>query len=186
MDDITTISRLHKILDLLEHFCERKERKISITKVASIMNLSIAELDALLEIILRCQSIFEASLQNQKFYRVWNNGNYYLSTKNVNTNTSCMEICLSTTHLQLLNDIIYYFNHINKGIGFDIRFPSTNLLKKIKSFKKIHPHFFEYRGNGLLYPSEFALKVGEIVKNYHRLNKPISTISCENCIITIT
>ncbi|GAH31740.1 unnamed protein product, partial [marine sediment metagenome] len=47
------------------------------------------------------------------------------------------------------------------------------------------PHFFEHRGNGLIYPSKLAVEAGKLIQSYNRSKKSISKLQIEDFIIQI-
>jgi hypothetical protein len=180
-----TILQLYKVLNLLEQFCERKNQSINISKLAVAMNLSLKEVDSLMRLVFRFQSIFKNFSQDQTLCKIWKEGKCYITLSNKNINSFNGEIRMTKKNLQILGDIIYYFCYINIGQGFSIKFTSTDLIKKVKTLKKNHPYFFEYRGDGLVYPSKLAIKLGRLLETYNRTNRSISTISCDNYIINV-
>ncbi len=185
MEANASMLQLYKILDLLEQFCRKKNQNISLIKLANALNLSSGELDLLIEVIFRFQSIFKNFPQKQILSKIWRKGECYLTLTNKNGNSFSTEIRVTKEDLHLLSDVAYYFCHVNIGQGFSIKFVPTDLLKKIKLLQKKHPYFFEYRGNGLVYPSELALKLGKILETYNRANRSIITVSCGEYIVKI-
>ncbi|GAH75668.1 unnamed protein product, partial [marine sediment metagenome] len=95
------------------------------------------------------------------------------------------EIEIEQGQVRVLNDIVYYFLHVKIGKGFDINQNSTELSKKVKELKRAHPYFFEYRGNGLIYPSKLAIETGKAISFYNRSKKLITKLEVEDYLIQI-
>lgn len=52
------------------------------------------------------------------------------------------EIEIYKDHVEILNDIVYYFQHIKIGKGSDIKTNRAELSKKAKLLNRLHPLFF--------------------------------------------
>jgi len=120
----------------------------------------------------------------------WRNDKYYLMLKPKSEVSSqdlsdLKEIEINQTQMNLLSDVIYYFQHIKIGKGFNIKGNKTELSKKVKQLNRSHPYFFEYRGNGLIYPSKLAVEAGKLIQSYNRSKKTISKLQIEDLIIKI-
>jgi hypothetical protein len=185
MENKTTILRLQTLIKLLEHYSQKNHLTLNLIKLTEMMNISQDELDILLEIVFQFQAIFKNGLQTKSLHKVRKNNMCYLSLSDCQSSVLNTGIELSKIQCNLLSDMIFEFQYISKGKGFDIRYPSTELIKNIKELKNLHPYFFEYRGNGLVYPTELALKIGKQLEIYNRTNKSVSKITCENYTITI-
>ena len=88
-------------------------------------------------------------------------------------------IKLNHEHIQLLNDIIYYFNHIKIGKAFNSNTHNSALTQKVKKLRKLHPYFFENRGNGTIYPSKLASQLGKTLSLYKKVNRKIQNFEIE-------
>jgi hypothetical protein len=95
------------------------------------------------------------------------------------------EVEINQTQMNLLSDVIYYFQHVKIGKGFNVNRNTTELSKKVKQFNRSHPFFFEHRGNGLIYPSKLAVEAGMLIQSYNRSKKTISKMQIEDFIIQI-
>jgi hypothetical protein len=95
------------------------------------------------------------------------------------------EVEINQTQMNLLSDVIYYFQHVKIGKGFNVNRNTTELSKKVKQFNRSHPFFFEHRGNGLIYPSKLAVEAGMLIQSYNRSKKIISKMQIEDFIIQI-
>ena len=65
---------------------------------------------------------------------------------------------------------------MKRGKGFDVHTNGTDLLKNVKELCDFYPYCFQEQKNGLIYPSEFGLKLGEIILSYKKSNKKIEKI----------
>ena len=112
----------------------------------------------------------------------------YLVTEKVQRlSTVPSKIRMPQSHINQFNDIIYCFKHVKRGKGFDVRTNGTDLLNNVKELCDYYPYCFQEQKNGLIYPSEFGLKLGEIILSYKKSNKKIEKIDIENTqIIVIT
>jgi len=95
------------------------------------------------------------------------------------------EVEINQTQMNLLSDVIYYFQHVKIGKGFNVNRNTTELSKKVKQFNRSHPFFFEHRGNGLIYPSKLAVEAGMLIQSYNRSKRIISKMQIEDFIIQI-
>jgi len=184
MSKSLSIQHLLTVLALLEDFQSYNNSLFNLTRLFEIFHLSNEDLEKALEIILRFQTFF--SKLNNKFtiVRIWNNNQIYLklvpkSEKSTNDSQYQKIIELSTQHSQLLNDIIYIFNYVNIGKGFNLKVNSSELIKKVKELKRNHPYFFEYRGNGNIYPTKLASQLGNMIRKYERGNRKIQDIKID-------
>ena len=95
------------------------------------------------------------------------------------------EIEINQEQVKVLNDVVYYFQHVKIGVGFDIKQTNTELSRKIKDLRRAHPYFFEYRGTGLIYPSKLALKAGKLISFHNKSKKLITKLEIEDYFIQI-
>ena len=97
-----------------------------------------------------------------------------------------IEIEINKEQVKVLSDIVYYFQHIKIGCGFDNKLSTTKLSNKVRELKRFHPYFFEYRGNGLIYPSKLAIETGKVISFYNKGKKLITKLEVEEYLIQIT
>jgi hypothetical protein len=180
MDSGIALHYLKKVLTALERLSSSAHSYLNLNKLAIALSLSPVEMGELVEFILQLQKFFSAIPPRMRLSKVRKNNAWYLTFNPQTESLDCTELQLSIADCNALNDLIHYFKHVSKGKGFDIRFPSTNFLLKIKKLKKVHPYFFESRGNGLFYPTSLALSLGDVLERYNRTNRTVSTIFCEN------
>lgn len=185
------IKQLHQVLSALEKFQTRKNSMFSLDKLATYLNLAGRELDEILELVFRFQMLFNSTLEDYFLFKKWKNNKNYLvlkpksDVKNPITNEP-KEIEIDQGQVRILNDIVYYFLHVKIGKGFNIKQNSTELSKKVKELKRFHPYFFEYRGNGLIYPSKLAIETGKVISFYNKSKKLITQFEVEDYLIQIT
>lgn len=174
--------KLHKILNILEQFTEHPNSNFNFSKLEEVLGLLPKEGEELLNLIFQFQDLFHSKLKGYILYKKRKNTNLYLTLKaksqvkdgdKLDTN----EINITKAESNLLSDIIYYFQHIKIGKGFDVSYNNSELIQKVKSLKGTHPYFFEHRGNGLIYPTKLAVDLGVQILSYQRGNKPIRELN---------
>ena len=94
------------------------------------------------------------------------------------------KIRITKGECNLLSDIIYLFKFVKKGKGFDVDTNGTDLLSNIKELCDYYPFLFQ-RQNGFLYPSEFGLKLGELLLSYKKSNKTIDMLQVADCEVRV-
>lgn len=182
--------QLHQVISALEKFQTRKNSLFSLEKLATYLNLSDRELDEILELVFRFQMLFNSAFEDYILFKKWKNNKNYLvlklksEVKNPITNEP-KEIEIDQEQVRVLNDIVYYFLHVKIGKGFDIKQNNTELSKKVRELKRFHPYFFEYRGNGLIYPSKLAVETGKLISFYNKSKKLITKLEVEDFLIQI-
>jgi hypothetical protein len=186
----TKFKQLHQIVSALEKFQTRKNSLFSLDKLANYLNLSERDLEEVLELVFRFQNLFNSVISNFVLRKKWRDDKYYLILKPKSEVSSqdlsdLKEVEINQTQVNLLSDVVYYFQHVKIGKGFNVNRNTTELSKKVKQFNRTHPFFFEHRGNGLIYPSKLAVEAGMIIQSYHRSKKTISRLQIEDFIIQI-
>jgi len=182
--------QLHQIVTALERFQTQKNSLFSLDKLANYLNLSERELEEMLGLVFRFQNLFKSVISDFILCKKWKNDKYYLILKPKSEVSSqdlsdLKEVEITQTHVNLLSDVIYYFQHIKIGKGFNVIRNKTDLSKKVKQLNRLHPYFFEHRGNGLIYPSKLAVETGRLIQSYNRSKKTISKLQIEDFIIQI-
>ena len=186
----TKFKQLHQIVSALEKFQTRKNSLFNLDKLANYLNLSERDLEEVLELVFRFQNLFNSVISNFVLRKKWRDDKYYLILKPKSEVSSqdlsdLKEVEINQTQVNLLSDVVYYFQHVKIGKGFNVNRNTTELSKKVKQFNRTHPFFFEHRGNGLIYPSKLAVEAGMIIQSYHRSKKTISRLQIEDFIIQI-
>jgi len=184
------IKQLYQVISALEKFQTRENSMFSLDKLATYLNLSNKELDEILELVFRFQMLFNSAFEDYILFKKWKNNKNYLvlkrksEVKNPITN-ELKEIEIDREQARVLNDIVYYFLHVKIGKGFVIKQNNTELSKKVRKLKQSHPYFFEYRGNGLIYPSKLAVETGKVISFYNKSKKLITKLEIEDYLIQI-
>ena len=184
------IKQLHKIISALEQFQTRKDKLFSLDKLANYLNLSERDLEEVLELVFRFQFLFSSIFEGLILVKKWKNEKTYLILKSKSEvkNIDLMEpkeIEISKDQAEILNDIVYYFQHVKIGKGFDVKSNGAELSKKVKQLNRSHPYFFGHRGNGLLYLSKLAVEAGNLIRSYNKSKKSVSKLEIEEFIIQI-
>lgn len=184
------MNQLGKIISALEQFQSRKNSLFSLDKLASYLNLSEREMEEVLKLVFRFQALFSSMFEGYILVKKWKNEKTYLTlkpktdVKNVGV-LYPKEIEISKEQAELLNDVIYYFQHVKIGRGFNVKSNGTELSKKVKRFNRSHPYFFEHRGNGLIYPSKLAVEAGNLIRIYNKNKKTLTKLEIEEYFIQI-
>lgn len=190
MTQSAKIKQLNQILSALEKFQVRKNSLFSLDKLAEYLKLSASELEDVLKLIFRFQQLFSSSFEDFVLCKKWRNNKTYLilKPKSEVKNISFLEpkeIETARDQVKLLSDIVYYFQRVKIGKGFDLKRNGTELSKKVKELKKSHPYFFESKGNGLVYPSKLAVDAGNLILSYDKSKKSFSQLNIGDYIIKI-
>ena len=184
------IKQLHKIISALEKFQAKKSGKINLDKLATFLHLAEEELNEILELVFRFQKLFSSVLEGYHLFKKWKNNKTYL-VLNLKSDAKSLitdepkEIEINQEQVRVLNDVVYYFQHVKIGVGFDIKQTNTELSRKIKDLRRAHPYFFEYGGNGLIYPSKLALEAGKLISFHNKSKKLITKLEVEDYFIQI-
>ncbi len=190
MTQSVKFKQLHQLISALEKFQSRKNSMFSLEKLAAYFQLSEEELNEILELVFRFQNLFSSVFEDFYLFKKWKNNKTYLvlklksEVKNPITNEP-KEIEIDQGQTRILNDIVYYFLHVKIGNGFNIKQNDTELSKKVRELKRSHPYFFEYRGNGLIYPSKLAIETGKVISFYNKSKKLITKFEVEEYLIQI-
>jgi len=184
------ITQLNQIVSALERFKTRKNSLFSLDKLASYLNLSERDLEEVLELVFQFQNLFNSVISDFVLRKKWRDDKCYLILKPKSEVSNqdlfdMKEVEINQTQMNLLSDVIYYFQHVKIGKGFNVNRNTTELSKKVKQFNRSHPFFFEHRGNGLIYPSKLAVEAGMLIQSYNRSKKIISKMQIEDFIIQI-
>ncbi|MFW9941326.1 MAG: hypothetical protein ACFFFT_09815 [Candidatus Thorarchaeota archaeon] len=172
---------LLQILDVLSKFADNYDKKLNFSKFANYLKLSQSEVEEIIVLLLSFQELYENTFKRYTLIKKIENSQIYLSTEKIQKLSMIPnKIKMSQLHVNIFNDIIYYFKHVKRGKGFDVLSNGTNLLKNVKELCDYYPYCFQEKKTGLIYPSEFGLKLGEIILSYKKCNKNIGKIKLEN------
>lgn len=180
-----TIQLLNQIIDILGKFRENHGKRLNFSKLMRRLNVPNSAIDEIIYLLLNFQERFEVVFNKYRLKKKRIDNQVYLITerreKDIVENLRIPRIIsITPSHLQVFNDIIYAFKFIKRGKGFDVLKNGTGFLRNIKEVRQAHPYLFESKGNGMVYPSELGLKLGELVLSYNKSNKKIEYLTIEN------
>lgn len=176
---------LHQIIQVLEKFSTNYEKRLNFEKLTQHLKLNSSEADDILSILLDFQDLFHHTLKGYYLQKkIVNNQLYLIPEKEDALSQIPKKIRIDKAHINLLNDIIYLFKIVKKGKGFDVDTNGTDLLINIKELCDYYPFLFQ-RQNGFLYPSEFGLKVGELLLSYKKSNRTIDVLQLGDCEVRV-
>lgn len=183
------IEILLHLIQVLAQFKDHADCHFNFSKLCHGLRLLPKEGEELLEIVFQFQNLFLSSLEGHCLRKNRKNTTLYLVlesySKETNLNTESNEIYITSEHINVLSDTIYYFQHINIGKGFDLNHSGSELMPKVRILYNIHPYLFEHRENGLIYPSKLAIDLGTQILAYSRGNKPLARLELSNYRILI-
>ena len=119
------IKQLHKIISTLEKFQTRKNSLFSLDKLAQYLNMTERELEEALELLFRFQALFSSIFEGLILLKKWKNDKTYLVLKpkseveHINL-IEPKEIEIDNDQVKILIDVVYYFQHLKIGKGFNI------------------------------------------------------------------
>jgi hypothetical protein len=181
-----TVQLLIQILEILRKFENNYDKQLNFSRFGQYLKLSQSELQDILQLILEFQEIYINTFKNYSLKKKITDAQIYLITeKNQLLNIIPRKIRMSKNHLNAFNDIIYFFKHVNRGKGFDLHQNGTDLIKRVEDLCDYYPYLFQEQKNGLIYPSEFGLRFGEILLSYKKSNKNIEKFELEGTKIEV-
>lgn len=164
-----------RIIDILEEFEDNYGKKLNFSKLVTLLNIPHVYTDEIASLFLKIQNVFENRFKNHRLKKKKENNSVYLFTEE----RIPSEITFTTLQIKLFNDLIYTFRHVKRGKGFDIVKNGTKLLSNLRLLKSEHPYLFEKNDNGLIYPSSFGLKLGDLIISYNNGNKEIKELTID-------
>jgi hypothetical protein len=177
---------LHQILEVLSKFTDNYDKKLNFSRFASYFKLTPSEIETLISLLLNFQELYNNTFRQYSLKKKINNNQVYLVTEKIQKlGTIPGKIRMPQSHVNIFNDIIYYFKHVKRGKGFDIHTNGTDLLKNVKELCDYYPYYFQEQETGLIYPSEFGLKLGGLLLSYKKSNKQIKKIEIEDIQIIV-
>ena len=180
------VSVIIRVVKILEKFTNNYGKRLNFTKLARYLNLNTSEMDELIGIILQFQELFINTFDKYRMKKEIKDNQIFLITLPKKLNLSIPnKIKLSIDDFNLLSDIIYIFKNVKRGKGFDITANGSELLNNIKELWNYYPYLFEVNENGLIYPSKFGLKLGELILSYKKSGKIIESIPLDEHIIMV-
>jgi len=186
------IEILNHVVDALGAFKHRYDRKFNISELSKYLKIPNADINDLISLILNFQEKYETVFNNYHLKKkIMNNKVYLIAERNSEQQLDSAEnvpktpniITMKRDHAKLLSDITYIFQYVKRGKAFDLNSSDSTLLKNLKIMKDTHPYLFYYNGNGLIYPSEIGLQLGNLIHSYNKSNKKIKNLVIENTTI---
>ncbi|MHA1437370.1 MAG: hypothetical protein ACTSPD_07305 [Promethearchaeota archaeon] len=182
----SVINKINQIVDALGEFKYNYDKKFNFSKIAKYLMIPNSEINNIISLILNFQEKFENVFQNYRIKKKIVNNQIYLILEPVEkekrhpktkSKKIPKKIYFNQIQAKLISDLIYMFKHIKKGKGFDLSSSNnSNFFKNIKLLKKEHNFLFEVK-NGLIYPSEIAIQLGDLIIAYYKTNRNIETIN---------
>jgi hypothetical protein len=174
------IQILYHILQVLKKFKGNYEKQLNFSKFGQYLGIKQFELDEIIQLIFEFQDLYVNTFKTYYLKKKIIDSQLYLTSEKVHQLSNIpRKIKMSQSHLNMFNDIFYFFKHVKRGRGFDICKNGKDLLKNVKELCDHYPYLFQEQKNGLIYPSEFGLKFGEIILSYKKTNKIIDKIEID-------
>jgi hypothetical protein len=174
-----TLKVLNQIIDSIGKFEDHYDKKFNFSKLIQLLNIPNSEIDEIIYLILNFQEKFEDVFKKYQLKKYRKNNQVYLITERKQENEKIEippTIYISNSHIKLLNDIIYIFKNVKRGQGFNIDKNGSELLAKVKELQNSHPYLFKSKMNGVVYPSNLGLKLGETIISYNKSNKELNNV----------
>jgi len=178
---------MHHMVIALKSFEGQYEKRFNFSKLTSYLRLSESDARTFLNFLLGMQDEFK------EFSRVFEDrelsvkregGTTFLTASKIYTEIP-KTIILKKEQVGWLSDLIFAFQHVKKGKGFDIKNNDTELIKHLRLLMDDHPYFFVKNGSDLIYPSRLASELGSMLLTYKKLNKRLDTIEILNSNIQV-
>ena len=188
------IDMLNHVINALGEFKDRYDKKFNFSELSKYLKIPKADVDILISLILNFQEKYENVFNNYRLKKKIINATTYLVAEkklenenksnednlNEKKNSYPSEITLKRDQAKLLSDMIYIFQHVKRGKAFDLNYPESQLLIHLKIMKDNHPYLFYNNGNGLIYPSELGIQLGNLIRSYNKSNKKLMNLKFEN------
>ena len=184
MPQSLNIQCFQHFLDLLETFRKRNNSLFNLSKFFEYWDISEEELEPFTQLLIRFQLFLLNDSGAIRLRSIWRDTKLYLQIKSPSEQDSNIPIIFREIELKLedshlLNDVIHYFEHINIGKGFKFNSINSDFAEKIKKLHKAYPFFFENRGDGAIYPTKLASKLGRTISLYKKSNRSLQNIEIE-------
>ncbi|MBA7630235.1 hypothetical protein ES703_37755 [subsurface metagenome] len=179
-----TLQIINQTIESLGKFEGNYDKKFNFSELVRRLNIPNTEIDEFIYLLLNFQEKFENVFFNYRLKKKIENGTIYLTVEKREIDSIPIRppeiITFSPSQVQLLNDIIYTFKHVKRGKGFDVAKNGTKLSSNLKQLRSEHPYLFESKSNGLIYPSPFGLKLGDLIISYNKGNRELTEITIDN------
>ncbi|KKM68166.1 hypothetical protein LCGC14_1463600 [marine sediment metagenome] len=175
-----------QVLTILEGFKQNLNKRFNFSKLGQYLRLGPSEVDQIISIILTFQDLFENVFKTYTIKKKMVNNQIYLITEPQRA-LQCLiphKIRITKHHLDLLNDIIYFFKFVKRGKGFDVVGNGSDLLKNVRELFEYYPYFFQEK-NDLIYPSELGLELGELILSFKKNSKHVKRLQVKEHTIIV-
>jgi len=175
-----------QVLTILGEFKGNLNKRFNFTKLGQYLRLEPSEVEEIISLILTFQDLFENVFKTYLVRKKMMNNQIYLIAE-PNRALQCLvphKIRITSHHLHLLNDIIYFFKFVQRGKGFDIKGNRSDLLKNVRELFEYYPYFF-LKKNGLTYPSELGLELGELILSFKKNSKHLKKLQVKEHTIIV-
>ncbi len=175
-----------QVLTILEEFKQNLNKRFNFSKLSLYLSLEPSEVDQIISLILTFQDLFENVFKTYRIKKKIVNNQIYLIAEPPRA-LQCLiphKIKITKQHLNLLNDIIYFFKFVQRGKGFDVVGNGSDLLKNVRELFEYYPYFFQEK-NGLIYPSELGLELGELILSFKKNSKRVKRLQVKEHTIIV-
>ena len=175
-----------QVLTILEGFKQNLNKRFNFSKLGLYLRLEPSEVEQIISLILTFQDLFDNVFKTYTIKKKIVNNQIYLITE-PHRALQCLipsKIRITKQHLNLLNDIIYFFKFVQRGKGFDVKGNGSDLLKNVRELFEYYPCFFQEK-NGLLYPSELGLELGELIISFKKNSKHLKKLQVKEHTIIV-
>ena len=183
------ILRAYDLILALKPLKTKPNCQLNVAKFGACYKLSNEQLKVLVDLVLQFQTLFQDVFKGNRLQSEWKNGITFLSLvpwiHKYSKRPKLKQINLSSKHANNLLDLTYVYQHVKIGKGFDTKLVQSGICQKAMEVYRAHPYLMEKNGNGLLYPSSLAIKIGAELRIYAKLNRTILTLNIDNYIIHI-
>ncbi len=177
-----SIRLLRPILEVLSHFKNNITKKFNITKFAEYLHISSIDMNEIISLIIEYQNMFHNVLKDYNLLKKKEGTHTYLIVQKIQKQPIIIKF--TSSQLEVLNDIYYWFKVVQKGKGFDIS-QSSPLIHKLKKLLESHPVLFIIAQNSLVYLSNIGQKIGDMLISYNKSSRQITECIIENYIIKV-
>jgi hypothetical protein len=186
-DNQELLKKLHQVVSAIGEFKNRYDKKLNFSKLIKFLKLNDADTEEIVYLILRFQEQFTEIFKDHTLSRKIISGQTYLVPEKKLHNyiekilliPDTVRVCEKDS--KTLSDVTYFFKYVHRGNGFDLEVNTTDLIKNVICLRQEHPYFFVKNGSNLVYPSQIALELGNMIQTYNKSNKLLKTITLHKC-----
>lgn len=179
--DKRSIEILGQVVIALKSFQGKYDKKFNFSKLSRYFQLSESDVHYLATFLINFQDEFKEFTNIFKEHELsikHENGNLYITAKRKKDEIPEL-IKVKKEHSGWLSDLIYTFQHVKKGKGFNLTNKNMEIMKKINILLREHPYFFEKNGSNMIYPSRLGSELGNAILSCKKLNKELETIKIQ-------